>query len=117
MKRVLCLLSCVLSLVLHAAVGDVSLQWDNSPTNQMIIAYHIYGSTNITAPLSSWPRLLTVPATFTGATNTMATVRIVPGQFFFVVTSSNLWGESLFSNVASTPPLPTPLLTTIKGAN
>ena len=79
-----------------------TLHW-SYPTNELgtNLWFKIYSTTNVGAPASTWPLYLTVVGT-----NTQAVFPINAEQRFFVVTASNWHGESVFSNVASTPPPP-----------
>lgn len=80
---------------------NVTLAWDPYPTNQISpdLVLKVYSSTNATAPLSTWPLLTTV-----NPTNSTVTLPTDAQQRFFVMTASNWWGESFFSNVTNTPP-------------
>jgi len=82
--------------------GRVNLVWDY-PTNELSpdLVFRLFHSTNITVPMTNWVVLTNVPGT-----STSVSVVITPGIHFFVMTASNFWGESDFSNVASTPALP-----------
>lgn len=81
--------------------GRVTLAWDPPAGGVVPDVYKIYHSTNINTPLSNWVCIATVPGT-----NLTTTVMVTPGTNFFTATASNFWGESLFSNVARTPGLP-----------
>ena len=103
MKYILTLLLSICSL--SAATlpsGSVTLAWDY-PTNELStnLTFIVYSTTNIITPLTNWARLTNVIGT-----NLQSTVTIQPGQRYFVVTASNFWMESEFSNVVYTPPLP-----------
>jgi hypothetical protein len=99
-------LVCLAAWLCHAALPTgpmpVKLGW-NYPTNQLSpdLVFKLYTSTNLTTPLTNWTWI----GTTAGANTSMLAV-IQPGAQFFVLTASNFWGESDFSNVASTPPLP-----------
>lgn len=81
----------------------VTLEWDQYPTNLIGpgLVLKIYTHTNATAPLSTWPLMAIV-----SPTNTTVTLTINAQQRYFVMTSSNWWGESNFGNVAQTVALP-----------
>lgn|SRR3990167_7444759 len=107
MKPKLALLSIILGCLLAALAatppsGRVILAWDY-PTNELgtNLTFRLYGSSNITTPLTNWTVLTNVVGT-----NLSVTVQIQPGVYFFALTASNFWMESDFSNVASTPALP-----------
>ena len=99
--------SCLAAMLLRALptpppAGNVTLSWDYPAAELSTnLTFKVYGSSDITVPMTSW----TVLTNMVG-TNTSVSLKITPGAFFFVMTSSNRWGESPFSNVASTPPLP-----------
>ncbi len=104
-KKLLSLLSiaiplAVLSLPTGTPIGDVTLAWDNDKpsTNQ---GFKLYFSANASTPMTNWTVLTNI-----SGLRSNATVRVVPGAAFFAITATNLWGESSFSNVASTPALP-----------
>lgn len=78
--------------------GRITLAWDY-PTNElgMDLTFRVYRS----GDLRNWTLLTNVVGT-----NATVAVQVQPGQHFFAMTASNFWGESDFSAVASTPPLP-----------
>lgn len=80
--------------------ADITLVWDaNDPVDQ-IIGYQVYQSTNVGGPY------LQIGNT-EGPKSTNFVVRnLTPGVYFFYVTASNIWTESLPSNTVKTPPLP-----------
>ena len=92
---------------------QLTLEWDY-PTNEVasIEMFRVYSSTNIAIPLSSWTVLASIGGTnsivSTNGTNAICRLpfTIVPAQRFFSVTASNVWFESDFSDVLSTPHLP-----------
>lgn len=92
--------------------GDVTLAWTPTQPASNIVLYVLRGSPVLSGNPTNWPVLTTVPST-----TTQTVVRIQPGAFFFVCQSSNLWGLSDPSNVASTPALPLPPLLSIKSAD
>lgn len=101
------------SLLAQAAppVGDVTLAWDppasGLSTGQV---FRLYYSPTLATPMTNWIVLTNI-----SGMATQATVRITPGAAFFSLTTSNLWGESVFSGVAATPPLPLSPLLSIQG--
>jgi hypothetical protein len=101
MKIKLFLILALLGFSLKAATlrTNVTLVW-NYPEAELStnLVFKLYSSPNPATPLASWALLVTVPGT-----NTQATVPMQPTNMFFVLTASNYWGESDFSNVASTP--------------
>lgn len=99
----------VIPLLLLAAGSSVptgptpiTLAW-NYPTNELStnLTFRLYHSTNITVPLTNWTVITNI-----AGTNTSVSLPVLPGAHFFALTASNFWGESDFSNVASTPPAP-----------
>jgi hypothetical protein len=92
-------------ITIHAATlpsGSVTLAWDY-PTNELSpnLTFNLYSTTNVTASVTSWPLLTNIVGT-----NLQASITVQPGQRFFVMTASNFWMESEFSNVVYVPPLP-----------
>jgi len=71
-------------------VGDVTLQWTPGAPLTADSLFVLRGSPTLTGNPTNWPVLTNV-----SGLSTQATVRIVPGAFFFVCQSSNLWGLSL----------------------
>lgn len=88
--------------------GRINLVWDYPYPAPL--AFNIYASPNVSAPLTNWVLFTNVPGTSTDGTNTWTTtnvsVTITPGQMFFFCTASNSFWESIPSNVCNTPPLP-----------
>ena len=82
-----------------ASPQTIRLIWNGQA---QVDAFKIYGTNDITAPLTNWPLLITVPGNVTQALYIMQ-----PGQTFFYVTASNFWGESGPSNVTNTPTVAT----------
>jgi hypothetical protein len=80
---------------------NITLAWIPANTPSTNFIYKIYSSTNILQPPTNW----SVYATASGSVSNI-TLPIDANQRWFVMTASNWWGESSFSNVASTPPIP-----------
>lgn len=88
------------------------------PTNDLpaVYAFRIYASTNLSLPVSQWPLLTNCWLTNLVITNRSSdastnvglqiSLPVQPGARWFVVTASNFWGESPFSNVTAAPALP-----------
>lgn len=75
---------------------SVSLAWDY-PTNELNgVTFRLKWTTNVA--LTNWVTIATT-------TNTTVRVDVPKGVNFFACTASNFWGESFFSNIASTPPV------------
>lgn len=68
--------------------------------------FKVYGTTNLALPLTSWPVVTNIMLTNAGTGTLTIPFPLTPQVMFFSVTSSNLWGESPFSAVVSTPPAP-----------
>lgn len=101
---------CLLVVTLNLWAGppgvlrsSVLLEW-SYPSNQLStnLIFKVYQSPDILAPMTNWTVLTNVVGT-----NISVVIPLSPQVMFFAVTSSNLWGESFFSNVADTPPPPT----------
>lgn len=107
MKRMFILLLGIFSvgLGLVATPGvyrkTVTLGWDFPPGLDTNCVVNIYGSTDASLPLTQWAWRTNVPYP-----QTNVSLPIFPSRQFFVATCSNYWGESDFSNVATTPGLP-----------
>lgn len=85
------------TLSLRAA--ELVLTWESVPEDASNLWYRVYSETNITT-LSTNSPVTIVP----GTTNTVRVV-VNPGRRFWMVTASNLWGESPPSNVTAAPGL------------
>lgn len=111
MKRLLCVVAVLLALAVGAFERGVwreyvVLAWDypekiyyedGLPTDGML-SFNIYVHTNVAEPLTNWMWLTNIQGVYRSAK-----VGIAPGSYFFAVTASNWWGESVFSNVARVP--------------
>lgn len=81
-----------LSMVCIAAVRTTALLvWDYPTGEATNVSFNVFFTTNIAAP--GWSFV-------TNVTGTTATVNILPGNGFWIVTATNEWGESIPSNVA-----------------
>jgi hypothetical protein len=85
-----------------AAVGLTTLSW-NYPTSELNsnLLFKIRGTTNLSLAKTNWPIITNIVGTITNTT-----VQIPPGAYYFTMTASNLWGETIPSNVEATPALP-----------
>jgi hypothetical protein len=92
---------CVAMIALTAAAqitGHVNLFWGYPPSDYTnTFSVNVYETTNFNAP--AWNLLTNV----SGA-QTNILLDIQPGAHFFRLTATNFWGESDFSNTATTPP-------------
>lgn len=79
--------------------GKITLEFDYPPAEITNVTLRIRESATFNTSYTNWP----VAATFTG-TNRVQIIAKQP-QGYYVASASNFWGE-VFSNVATTPPLP-----------
>ena len=103
MKRLLLAVSLALVAAAFADVRkSVTFHWEY-PAEELtnVLAFKLYSSTDISVPLTNWTVLTNIVGTVTNIT-----IPIQPGKRFFVMTASNWWGESEFSNVADVPAPP-----------
>jgi len=92
---------CLLLLVPTLLLSDpLTLAW-NYPTNEMStnLTFKMYHSLSVTNPMP-W----TVVTNIIG-TSLLCSLDVVKGEHYFYVTASNMWGESLPSNVWGSPPV------------
>jgi hypothetical protein len=106
MKKILILLLSTVSLLADPLRTNVTLFWDYDPALLTNITFIVRGTNQLVAPYAAWPVVSIVPAQPNRATPTNLTVHLQPQAFFFICQSSNLWGVSDPSNVASTPAPP-----------
>jgi hypothetical protein len=81
--------------------STIGLQWDQA-TNSAPDLFKLYTTTDISTPLTDWKLVATV----SGEIHNITISNIEPIQAYFYLVASNWWGESLPSNVAQTPPIP-----------
>lgn len=106
MKKPLTLLALLCCVCLFAAPGQlrdsITLEWEYPPEELTTnLTFYVYASTNLSTPLTNWPKVATV-----SGTNLSVVIPMTAQARYFVMTSSNLWGEANFSAVASAPPAP-----------
>lgn len=107
---ILCI--CIVSARAGVASGPtpVTLGWNPQPQLDSNAVFKLYGSTNVSLPVTQWTYLTSAPAVTVSGTNSWPTTNLVvtmtPGMFFFYLTASNFWGESGPSNGTSTPAVP-----------
>lgn len=101
---VVLLIAAIILLALDRVIGApgdtptgpvaITLYWDPNPPAEEVQVYVVRQATNVLGPWS----IVATPTT----TNTIITLP-VPGKWFWFVTASNFWGESVPSNTNSTP--------------
>ncbi len=97
-----------LALVLTIHAADIQFGWLASATVDPTISYNLYWSTNMTAPFVLYGNTTNLTITVTNLT---------PAVYRFYVTATNIWGESVPSNMVQTPPgRPSAVTITIKKA-
>ena len=107
MKTFAVLLASVLALC-GATTNRLYLVWDSSPDYDTNTAFQVYTSTNIAAPVASWPILTNISfLDFTNAAKPGEFGRVeIPAPLFdftyYVVTASNVTGISDFSEPVQT---------------
>jgi hypothetical protein len=97
----------------------ITLTWTyaNSPPPDSFV---LFSSANVTTPLSNWTAIAQIACPIVGTnintnlayTNYVAalvtnySLSVAPGQMYFSMAASNIWGLSPFSNVIGLPPGP-----------
>jgi len=81
----------ILFLASSLCAGEVKLVWDKNPPADLVQAYIVYEHVGAT-----YTPLVTV------TTNAVTLTDQLAGSHCYVVTASNFWGESVFSNEACT---------------
>jgi hypothetical protein len=100
MKKIITLLFAIVALAAQTGLEPVTLAWDYPAAELKGTAFNIYHSQDPALPLNQWQKVASVQET------NLCRLSIVPGAHFFTATASNFWGESQFSNIASTPAVP-----------
>jgi len=91
-------IACTIGLLSPAQAEQVTIAWDY-PTNELNgVTFRLRWSNDIATPLTNWFVLI-------ATTNTTVKVDVPRGVNFFTASASNFWGESVFSNIAFTPPV------------
>lgn len=80
---------------LSAVAGSVTLEWNANPATDQVTKYSVYQATGTTGTF------VKVADITTGTTYTVSNLN--PGVYQFRITASNSWGESLPSNIVTTP--------------
>lgn len=76
---------------------DVHLVWDFNPPDENVITYRIYEKINANAG-----PIYVLVGTVASNVNSLILSNVAPGKHIYVGTASNYWGESLYSDEAST---------------
>ncbi len=88
----------------------ITLAWDY-PAAETNVVFKLYWSGTLAVPWNQWKVMTNLPGTVREIS-----IAVQPREMFFVITSSNFWGESDPSNTASTPPPPrSPVLSVRRG--
>lgn len=106
MKKLMLAAAVVLGLVAAARErGEwkdyVVIRWEYEDKQYPELSYatnlwfRLFAHTNIAEPMANWPLIAVI-----NGTNRQAKVQLAPGHYWFTMTASNWWGESVFSNVA-----------------
>ena len=100
MKKLFLTLCSFLLLPTFLMSDPLTLAW-NYPTNEMStnLTFKMYHSLNVTNPLP-W----TVITNIVG-TSLQCYLDVVKGEHYYYVTASNMWGESIPSNILGLPPV------------
>lgn len=78
-------------VALGLSAGEVKLVWDPNPPEDLVQGYVVYEHIGNTYTNVAFVR-----------TNSVVLTNVAAGAHCYVVTASNFWGESLFSNEACT---------------
>lgn len=93
-------LCCLAALALPGVLRPaVELYWTLNPTNENVLAYRIYYKTNLADP--DW-----IPLTTRSPDVTNQFISPDQAGRFYVITASNVWGETPFSAAVWVPLLP-----------
>ena len=92
-------ISAVLLFASLSLGADVKLQWDPNDPGEQVTKYTLYEKVG-----SNYLKI----ADIASPTVTYTITSVVPGRHVYVVTASNSWGESGYSNEAITPNLNNP---------
>lgn len=84
---------------------NATLVWDYQTNVDTSIgwSFRLYSSTNLTTPMTNWTLIQTIPGNLR---TTTIPINVLDGQRFFALTASNWWGETDFSEVCVTEPVP-----------
>lgn len=102
MKKTLLGLLCLLTIIALSAPGtlrpNIELYWSPNPPAEQVTAYRLYSKAFMT---DNWALAFTLPGS---ATNLF--LQPTDAGKYYVITASNLWGESPFSATVWAPPPP-----------
>jgi hypothetical protein len=113
---ILCASACLAAaLVIVPIDGHLRFTWryDLEPANTNL-SFNFYSATNIPTPLSNWlfyTNIVSTDALNTNDGSYFLDFTSLPGGNHYLATSSNLQGESITSNVITTPPYPQSITT------
>lgn len=79
--------------------AELTLQWDHVSEDSSNLHYRVYSETNIATLSTNSPVTI-----IHGMSNTVRVV-VNPGRRFWMVTATNIWGESAPSNIYAAPSL------------
>jgi hypothetical protein len=97
---------CVCLLAALPTPQERTLSW-TYPSNELSTGttFQVFMGTNLAVPITNW----TVITNMVG-TSTAMKIMLVPGNYFFAVRATNLWGVENFSEVAEAPYPPRDLI-------
>lgn len=93
-------LALLLPLLLMAVPGTtkrIYLTWDVAADHDTNVTYHVYSQTNIAAPVTAWQMATSIDYAVFKAVPKVELPPATDTAVFYVVTASNLVGESDFS--------------------
>ena len=108
MKFITLLLALALTAT-AATTNKLWLTWDNDPEWDTNVSFYVYSQTNVALPLAGWTVATNVsyvqwtnnPAVKPGEIGVVELPRSLDRVRFYVVTASNIFGESDFSEAVS----------------
>lgn len=98
MKKLTTIAAALLASAIMVFAKDVKLIWEPNPIDEQVTHYNLYKKVGTVYTLLV-SNILSTNVTLTNLAN---------GKYIFVVTAVNYWGESDYSNEASTPNDKTP---------
>lgn len=113
---VACLIISAAAAAFGAYRSTVILEWEMTPGQTIPDGFVLHATNDLSAPLTNWPVYTTYVSTnvwsisnqvYQSPVTNRATLPVTPGNQFFYLTASNIWGESPPSGVAGLPSTPT----------